>query len=88
MEQIKKRGRPFGAQDKTQRSRKSTKYNIKKNKYKLEFKGKEYNCRTQGELAEICGVSGSCVSRIILNKNTYRYPSKCAHLKDIKINKI
>lgn len=54
--------------------------------YKLTFKGIVYLCKNQKEIEEITNLNQDCISRILLNKNTYRRYDK-KYLKEIKIEK-
>ena len=59
-----------------------------KAKYKLEYEGKTYECKSQQEIANIVGRSRMCVSRIIRGETTFRCKERTKELRKIIITKI
>lgn len=56
-------------------------------KYKLDYKGNTYYCKTQQEIADITEKSPHCIYRIICNVNRYKRKNS-QHLREIKITRI
>lgn len=74
-EQKKKLGRHIGSKN-------------KKQKYKLEWKGKEYLCKNYKEIGDIVGKSKYAIGRLMRNENTFKCKERCKDLLEIKITNL
>lgn len=59
-----------------------------KAKYKLEYEGNTYECKSQQEIANIVGRSRMCISRLVRGETTFRCKERTKDLKKIKITKL